>query len=179
MLCCGIGPVEAAVATAHQLGRKRYAAVLHVGIAGARTLAAGSLVVGSESIYADILAPQTTLPRMARLSAAPLLLETAAQALPEASVQPIATTGRVGGGLDYEVEAMEGFGVLRAASVCAVPALELRVISNLVSELDRSRWQITEALDVLHHATARLIAAVLALSGGEQWERADVRLHDG
>jgi nucleoside phosphorylase len=178
MLCCGIGPVEAAVATARQLGRKRYAAVLQVGIAGARTLTPGSLVIGSESIYADILAPQTTLPRVSRLSAAPLLLEAAAQTLPGASVHPIATTGRVGGGLDYEVEAMEGFGVMRAASLSAVPALELRAISNLVSEPDRSRWQISDALALLHDATARLIAAFLAPSGGEQRERADVGLHD-
>lgn len=178
MLCCGIGPVEAAVTTAQQLGRKRYSAVLHVGIAGARTLPPGSLIVGSESIYADILAPQTTLPRVARLSAAPLLLQAAAQTLPEASVQPIATTGRVGGGLDYEVEAMEGFGVMRAASLFAVPALELRAVSNLVSEPNRSRWRITEALEALHHATARLIPAALALSGGEQRERANVRLDD-
>lgn len=86
------------------------------------------------------------------------------RALPEASVLPIATSGRVGGGLEHEVEAMEGFGALRAASLCAVPALELRAISNAVDERDRSRWQITEALAALHDATTRVVEAMLQLA---------------
>ena len=38
-LVCGVGPVEAAVSTAAALARQRPTAVLHIGIAGARTLA--------------------------------------------------------------------------------------------------------------------------------------------
>ncbi len=40
-LCCAIGPVEAALATAQSLGGGGYAAVLHVGIAGAAALPPG------------------------------------------------------------------------------------------------------------------------------------------
>ena len=52
-LACGIGPVESAATTARALADLRPAAVLHVGIAGARLLPAPSLVIGSESVYED------------------------------------------------------------------------------------------------------------------------------
>ena len=38
-LCCGIGPVEAALATARRLADHTPTAVLHIGIAGAKTIA--------------------------------------------------------------------------------------------------------------------------------------------
>ena len=47
---------------------------------------------------------------------------------------------------------MEGFGVLRAAALAGVPALELRAISNPVAEADRSRWRVDDALDALRRA---------------------------
>src|SRR2546430_13490064 len=53
-LACGIGPVEAAAATARELARgQRPAALLHVGIAGARGLPVPQLVIGSEAVYED------------------------------------------------------------------------------------------------------------------------------
>ena len=73
---------------------------------------------------------------------------------------PIATCGRVGGGAGYEVEAMEGFGVLRAAALAGVPAVELRAVSNAVGEPDRSAWRIDEALDALAAAVERLVAVL-------------------
>ena len=54
LLCCGIGPVEAGIATANALARERPDALLHVGIAGAAELEAGSVVIGSEAFYCDI-----------------------------------------------------------------------------------------------------------------------------
>ncbi len=74
----------------------------------------------------------------------------------------IGTTGRVGGGAGYEVEAMEGFGVLRAAALAGVPALELRTISNLVAERDRGRWQADAALAALAEAVRSLLGALRA-----------------
>ena len=70
---------------------------------------------------------------------------------------PIGTTGRVGGGAACEVEAMEGFGVLRAAALAGVPALELRAISNAVSQVDRSLWRVDDALDALRSALPPLL----------------------
>src|ERR687897_87993 len=52
-LVCGIGPVEAAAATARALAEERPTAVLHVGIAGAHALEPLTLVLGSEAVYCD------------------------------------------------------------------------------------------------------------------------------
>jgi futalosine hydrolase len=59
-----------------------------------------------------------------------------------------------------DVEAMEGFGVLRAAALAGVPAVELRAISNRVDEPDRTRWQFQEALAALADAVPRALAAL-------------------
>ncbi len=161
-LCCGIGPVEAAVHTARTLAEVRYDAVLHVGIAGAIELDPGAVVIGSETVYCDVLDPNATLPRVHRLPAAPSLIEAARRAVPHAHVLPIATSARVGGGSACEVEAMEGFGVLRAAALAGVPALEVRVISNAVSESDRARWRLADALQTLSGVVALLVPALLS-----------------
>ena len=154
---CGIGPVEAAVATARELAGDRPDAVLQVGIAGARSLPHGSLVLGSESVYCDVLDPAARLPRVERVEPDPGLLAGARRALPDAHVLPIGTSARVGGAPMCEVEAMEGFAVLRAAALAGVPALELRSISNTVAEQDRGRWRIDEALAALGAALHRVL----------------------
>jgi futalosine hydrolase len=96
-----------------------------------------------------------------RIQAAPRLVEAARLTIPDAHVLPIATSARVGGGSACEVEAMEGFGVLRAAALQGVPAIEVRVISNPVSESDRSQWNIAESLSTLSDVVARLVPALL------------------
>jgi predicted 5'-methylthioadenosine/S-adenosylhomocysteine nucleosidase len=160
-LCCGIGPVEAAVATAAALERKRPAAILHIGIAGARTLEPGVLVIGSEAVYCDRVDPENTLPKIERATPDPGLFAAATRALPDAHVEPIATAARVGGGAACaDVEAMEGFAVLRAAALAGVPALELRAISNGY-RADRATWRIEEALAAL----ARAVPCVLEAAG--------------
>src|SRR5213079_679271 len=112
--CCGIGPVEAALRTARTLEERRPDAVVHVGIAGSRTLEPPALVLGSEAVYCDVIDPGSALPRVERAHPDAALLERAQAVLPEAHILPIATCGKVGAGTGFEVEAMEGFGVLRA-----------------------------------------------------------------
>lgn len=155
-LCCGIGPVEAALQTARRLAERRPDAVVHVGIAGAHTLEPPALVLGSEAVYCDILDAASRLPRVERVYPDPGLLERARESLPEAHVLPIGTAGRVGGGTGCEVEAMEGFGVLRACELARVPALELRAISNAVGEPDRAKWRFNDAFAALAEALQRL-----------------------
>jgi len=159
-LVCGIGPVESALATARALAERPPEALLHVGIAGAHGIEPPALVLGSESVYCDVIDPAFTMPRVERVAPDPALLAAARAALPEARVLPIATCGRVGGGAGCEVEAMEGFGVLRAAALAGVPAVELRAVSNAVGEPDRSAWRIDEALDALAAAVERLVAVL-------------------
>jgi nucleoside phosphorylase len=144
--CCGIGPVEAALRTARALEERKPGAVVHAGIAGSRTLEPPALVLGSEAVYCDVIDPGSTLP----------LLERARAALPEAHVLPIATCGKVGGGTGFDVEAMEGFGVLRACELAGVPAVELRAISNSPDEADRERWRFDDAFAALAAALQRL-----------------------
>lgn len=155
---CGIGPVEAALATARAIADERPDAILQVGIAGARTLPNASLAVGSEAVYCDVVDPAARIPRVERVGPDARLLEAARRALPAARVLPIGTTGRVGGGVGCDVEAMEGFGVLRAAALAGVAAVEVRAISNPVDEADRSRWRIDDALDALRAALPPLLA---------------------
>ena len=74
----------------------------------------------------------------------------------------IGTSARVGGTTGCDVEAMEGFGVLRAAQRAGIPALEVRAISNAIEERDRSRWRFEDAFGAITLVTPRLVAEFLA-----------------
>jgi futalosine hydrolase len=153
-LLCGIGPVEAAVATARALAEERPSAVLHVGIAGARGLEPLTLVLGSEARYCDasgLLVPARALPDAG-------LLSRLRAAFPDARVDPIGTSARVGGSHGVEVEAMEGFAVLRACELAGVPAVEARIVSNEIDEADRALWRFDDAFAALAELLPRLVA---------------------
>ena len=161
-LVCGVGPVEAAASTARALALRPFAAVLHVGLAGGRGIASGTLVVGTEAVYCDLAAEW---PVIERTAGDDRLVSTAREALPGSIAIPIYTSAAVGGAHDAVsegplVEAMEGFGVLRAAALAAVPAVEVRAISNALGEHDRARWSIAEALTVLEGAIPAVLAAL-------------------
>jgi futalosine hydrolase len=155
---CGVGPVDAAARTAAAIAEVRPAAVLHIGIAGARraaNLAPGALVIGVESRYCDLDIPAAFAPRV--LAPSSVLLAAAQRALPDAPVLPIGTSARVGGSSECVVEAMEGFAVLRAAELAGIPAIEIRVISNEIEEHDRARWQFERAFAAVRVNTPRLV----------------------
>lgn len=156
-LVCGVGPVEAAASTARALAAERPDAVVHVGVAGARGITPGALVVGSESVYCDIAAEIPVIDRVAPDST---LLATVRAVLPNALALPIGTSAAVGGtDTGLRVEAMEGFGVLRACAQAGVPAVEIRAISNEITEADRGRWRIGRALEALADALPEVLAA--------------------
>ena len=151
---CGVGPVEAAAATARVLAERRPDLLLHVGIAGGRGIAPPQLVIGSEAVYEDA-AGSKWVP--GRVVPDHLLVEAARRALPGALVQPIGTSARVGGASGCQVEAMEGFAVLRAAELAGVPAVEVRAVSNEINEQDRELWRIDDAIAALNVAVPRLL----------------------
>jgi futalosine hydrolase len=157
-LACGIGPVEAAVRTAAALATERPAAVVHIGIAGARGIEPPTVVIGSESVYDDTDTPLV----VSRAWPDAGLLEAARRALPDAPVLPIGTSARVGGSRGSSVEAMEGFAVLRAAELAGVPALEVRAISNDIDEPNRAQWQFDEAFAALATAVPVLLEGIRA-----------------
>jgi nucleoside phosphorylase len=156
VLCCGIGPAEAGIRTAMALAEERPDAVLHAGIAGAAGLEPLSVVIGSEAYFCDVVDPNSTVPRVERAYPASDLVEAARRALPAAVVLPIATCAKVGGS-SAEVEAMEGFAVLRAAELAGVPAVEVRVISNSPADVDRSLWRFEDAFARLGEVVPLLV----------------------
>jgi len=166
-LCCGVGPVETAAATAAAIALHRPAVILHVGVAGARrhrSLAAGTFVVGTEARYCDLPAaiPAAWAPHT--VQASPPLVAAVRRVAPHALALPIGTSARVGGTLSAggcDVEAMEGFGVLRAAQLAGVPAVEVRAISNDIEEGDRARWRLDDAFAAITALTPRLVAELV------------------
>jgi nucleoside phosphorylase len=157
-LRCGVGPVEAAAMTAAAIARTTPRLILHVGIAGARRAAALSppaLVIGDQSRYCDLSVPATLAPSIVQVP--PHLVASARRALPEAVVRAIGTSGTIGGTSGCDVEAMEGFGVLRAAELAGVAALEVRAISNAIEDAERSLWRFDEAFAAVLEATPRLV----------------------
>jgi|RhiMetdeSRZDD1v2_1073273.scaffolds.fasta_scaffold110541_3 futalosine hydrolase len=160
-LVCGVGPVEAAAATASALTAKRVDAILHVGIAGARRdsgIAVGDIVAGREARYEDLVTTRRLAPDV--VSADQRLVAAACEHLGVRAVV-IGTTARVAGGI-CPVEAMEGFAVLRAAELAGVPAVEVRAISNHVED-QRSDWRMDDAVAALADALPRLTAVVAAV----------------
>ena len=163
-LLCGVGPVEAAATTGRALALHRFDALLHVGLAGARDLPVGSLVVGTEAVYCDLSAEWPVVDRVAPDEQ---LVRSLRDWVPDAAALPIHTSAVVGGDCNrssqaHLVEAMEGFGVLRAAELAGVPAVEVRAISNELGEADRRRWDVPAALSTLERALPRLVAALTA-----------------
>jgi nucleoside phosphorylase len=159
-LVCGVGPVEAAAATAREIATDPPSAVVHVGIAGGRGITPGGLVIGSESVYIDLSAE---IPIVDHVQPDAELLARVREALPDALLLPIGTSGAVGSVTDdrLRVEAMEGFGVLRACALAGVPAVEIRAVSNELAEGDRARWRIGRALEAL----AEVLPGVLEAAG--------------
>jgi futalosine hydrolase len=160
-LVCGVGPVEAAVATARALALDSPKVVVNIGVAGAKGITPGRLVIGSESVYCDLIAG---IPVEQHIRPDQALLQATEEALPFAVALPIGTTATVDGPCGahpgIRVEGMEGFAVLRACELAGVPGVEVRAVSNEIGEGDRARWQIHRGIDTLTAALPDLMAAL-------------------
>jgi futalosine hydrolase len=158
---CGIGPVEAAVATARAVALEQPAGVLHVGVAGAKGITPGRLVIGTEAVYCDLIAE---IPVIRHTAPDAALLAATEAALPAAVALPIGTSaivdGPCGAHPGVRVEGMEGFAVLRACELAGVPAVEVRAVSNEIGEGDRAQWQIARGIDTLADALPALLEAL-------------------
>ncbi|MGH7715419.1 MAG: futalosine hydrolase [Vulcanimicrobiaceae bacterium] len=171
MLVTGIGPVEAAAATSRALAASSPSVVINAGIGGGFR---GRGAVGDAfAIETDHLAelgledgsPLAPLPGGVRLvqrteSDAGLLglcTGIGARIGSAITVATITTTDTRAESLaarfEAEIEAMEGFAVLRSAAVAGIPALELRGVSNLVGARERAGWDFD--------AGARAVATLL------------------
>lgn len=158
MLVTGIGPVEAAASVARMLATSKPESVINVGIAGGF---AGRAKIGEAfAIETDYLAelgleggaPSPSLPGSSRLitqaESDPALLENArnigariGNAITVATITATVLRAEdLAQRFEAEIEAMEGFAVLRSATIAGVPAIELRGISNVVGPRESSGW---------------------------------------
>lgn len=183
VIAAGVGPAAAAAATAKELAQHPYRYVVSAGIAGGFQGKAkiGSLAVATEIIGADL--GVETADGFAyvdelgfgssRMKVAPKPIHNLLAKLKQANVPysffagAILTVSTATGTEDTAklhlkrepaavAEAMEGFGVATAASYFAIPAFEIRAISNLVGPRDRAAWRIDQALETLGSACSFL-----------------------
>lgn len=155
VLVTGVGPVESAIAVSRALAQSPYDCVVSAGIAGAfRGCAAvgDAVVVSNERMEIDredgegLVLPGggRTVERCASdLTLVDRLVERgypAMRGLTVSRVTATAATAARRAALGVDVESMEGFSVLRAAQIAAVPAVEVRGISNLCGERADARW---------------------------------------
>jgi futalosine hydrolase len=171
ILVTGVGPVEAAVTTTRALAASSPDIVINAGIGGGFR---GRAAVGDAfAIDSDYLAelgledgtPMPPLPGGARLIARAdsdeelieLCRGTGARVGSAITVATITTTSQRAANLadrfEAEIEAMEGFAVMRAAGTAGIPALELRGVSNLVGPRAEGGWDFD--------AGARSVAVLL------------------
>ncbi|HEV2639747.1 MAG TPA: futalosine hydrolase [Actinocrinis sp.] len=176
VVAAGVGAAAAAVATAVFLaaaGTEGYRLVVSAGIGGAFTGRAepGELLVADRILAAD-LGVQTGggfasidelgFGQSVECLAKPLLGLAGSFTGDLLTVNTATgTAGRarelVGRYPEAVGEAMEGYGVALAAQRFAVPAAELRAVSNLIGPRDRDAWEIPKALEALSAAAGPLV----------------------
>ncbi|MCW2495929.1 futalosine hydrolase [Jatrophihabitans sp.] len=180
VLVGGVGPAEAAAATAFRLAAEAYDLVISAGIAGGFTpLQTGDIAVAASIVFADLGADSTEGFRPVsalgfggeRYDVVPRLAVELADCT-GGHLGTILTVATVTGSAeradtliarhpDAVAEAMEGAGVAAAAARAGVPVAEVRAISNTVGPRDRAAWRIPEALAALGTAIAAIDAAEL------------------
>jgi futalosine hydrolase len=154
-LITGVGPVEAACTVSAALARAGYSLVVNAGIAGTLddAIAIGeATIVGAERLELTLengapmqLPDGEAIVEDVRSDPA-LVARLYADGFPVVggiTVTRITTTEETASRyarLGAQVEAMEGFAVLRAAQLAGVPAIELRAISNRCGAPERADW---------------------------------------
>ncbi len=177
ILVTGIGPVEAAANVSRALALGDYDAVVSAGICGVmrETGSVGeSFVVSDEMIELDL---ETGMPiplppgmRVVERASSDLaivdrLVERGFRAVRGATVARVTATDATARrllDLGAHVESMEGFGVLRAAEIAGVRAVEVRGASNYIGDRTRSAWDFAAGVAALERILLPLLGLVLA-----------------
>ena len=131
-------------------------AVLHVGIAGSRTLEPPALVLGSEAVYCDVIDPASTLPRVERVAARRRAARAGARRSARGARPPDRDLrqGRRGNGLRRRGDG----GLRRAPRLRARRRAGRRAARDLelAGRGDRARWRFDDAFAALADALHRL-----------------------
>lgn len=180
MLVTGVGPIEAAASVSRALAQSPYSFVINAGIGGAFEGCGdvGDGVVVSEEMME--LGLETGVPIVlpdgagiierasSDLSIVDRLVEqgfASKRGITVSRVTATDATARRLRALGVEVESMEGFAVLRAAEIAGVPAVEVRGISNIVTDRARSRWDFSAGTKGLQTVLTSLLSTLTALDG--------------
>lgn len=174
MLVTGVGPVESAASVSRALAQSNYELVISAGIAGAfqdeADLGEG-VVVADEMFELDLeTGVPITLPEgkhvinraSSDLTLVDRLVELGFRAVHGITVPRVTATDVSASRLaayGVGVETMEGFAVLRSAEIAGVPAIEVRGISNIVSDREKSRWDFAAGV----RGTEKILTALLSL----------------
>ncbi|HUA08462.1 MAG TPA: futalosine hydrolase [Candidatus Acidoferrales bacterium] len=173
-LVSGIGPVDTASRVTRALAAKSYDMVVNAGIAGAFDGVAhvGDGVVVGEEIYelqqetgAPLALPPNNLVFDRARSDSQLIEAITSLGFPlvrGVTVSTVTATDATAKRLHArgaEIESMEGFAVLRAAQIANVPAIEVRGISNIVGDREKSGWDLDAGIQGLR----RVLNATLDL----------------
>jgi futalosine hydrolase len=166
----GVGPAEAAAATARALVTGGYDRVLSAGIGGGFGVEPGTVVLASSIVFADLGAETedgfTPLDELG-FGRTRYDVDPAVYAGLEARAGTILTVSTVTGTAataarlrrrhpDAVAEGMEGAGVAAAAAAAGIAFGEVRAISNAVGPRDRAAWRVPEALTALAAACASI-----------------------
>ncbi|HVS46320.1 MAG TPA: futalosine hydrolase [Verrucomicrobiae bacterium] len=180
VLVTGVGPIEAAAQVSRALALGRYDLVVNAGIAGALPGFAqiGDGVVVAEEILeleletGEAIAWPDGLQTHDRvtsdLALTDRIVELGFRALRGITVARVTATDATGGrlaALGAQVESMEGFAVLRAAEIAAVPAIEVRGISNRVGDRAKSGWDFEAGVVGLEAIMTAMLPLVTPLHG--------------
>jgi futalosine hydrolase len=176
----GVGVVNAAHAVTMAIVQKRPEAIIVCGIGGAYPssgLAVGDVVCAEAEIYGDLGAqspdgfldmralgfPVVAGPGTTLFNELPMQLFPAGRRVRFVTVSTCTGTAgiareletRTGGG----VENMEGAAIAHVAHLHGIPVGELRGISNIATDRDKSKWQIKDAAEAAQRALLTWFAA--------------------
>jgi len=175
MLVSGVGVVEASAAVSRALAQSSYDLIVSAGIAGAFS---GAAEIGEGVVVAEDrldLGLETGLPLQlpegtsvvnrvsSDLTLVDRLVEAGFRSVRGITVTHVTALDGTAGKLrssGAEVESMEGFGVLRAAEIAGVPAIEVRGISNLAGDRARSGWDFDAGVRGLQKILTSLLSLV-------------------
>jgi len=169
VITTGVGAVNAAYALTRFLEHEQVKAIVVCGIGGAYPgsgISVGSVVCAESECYGDLGAssPDGFLDMRAlgflvipgAYNVLPVQIFPAARRARFVTMNTCTGTddaaqaieARTGGG----VESMEGAAIAHVAALSGIPVGEIRGISNLVGNRDRSTWRVTEAASAAQQA---------------------------
>jgi len=175
MLVTGVGPIEAGICVARALAQSPYSLVVNAGLGGALEGCAGigdgvvvaedRMEIGLEDGRPFVLPEDLRIIDSASsdLTFVDRLVELGYSSKRGITVSRVTTTAQTAARLashGVEVESMEGFAILRAAEMAAVPAVEIRGISNIVTDRARSGWNFDRGRQGLQKILTDLLTLV-------------------